>query len=512
MVNKYGSAMSISLIGINGKPVKVETDISMGLPRFTIIGLPDLSLKEAKYRVNSAFNYCNLGVHAGNITVNLSPACLYKTGSGFDLAIAISILCADKKIDFDKVKNWMFISELGLDGKLYPVNGILPMVNAAVKNGYKNIVVAKQCEYEAKLVDGSNIFPADNLVEVLNYFGGSFKVPQYDLEKNSYDGIEKYNLFSPIDMSEIKGNTLAKYGLEVAACGGHNVFMLGTAGSGKTMLAKSMCSILPELSKSDSLDVSSIYSVAGKNIGGRLIKTPPFYAPHHSATLPSLIGGGTNIKPGAISLAHKGILFIDEAGEFPARALDSLRQPLEDKYITISRVNSIAVYPADFQLLLASNPCPCGNFASKTHECKCSAYQVNKYMSKISGPLLDRVDIQLRVQTQKRQTFDMESEEKSETILSRVIEARKRILLKYKDINVSISKDLLPKHLRSSVSKIDGDGYLLVESQISKGKLSMRGADKVLRLGVSIAALDGCDVVSQDHIAQALILRTNINE
>lgn len=511
MINKYGTALSVSLLGINGQIIKVETDIIGGLPKFTIIGLPDISLKEAKYRVSSSFNYCGINIKAANITVNLSPASIYKTGSGFDLAIAMSILNASNIVN-NNIKNWIFIAELGLDGRLYPVKGILPMVNVAYKNGYKNIFVATDSKNEAKLVSNMNIISADNIVEVINFFGGNLPVPKYELFDKSYDDNNINQNIKLCDFKNIKGNALGKYALEIAATGGHNVFMFGTAGSGKTMLAKSLPTILPKLSIEDSIEVTSIYSIAGKYKQNELISVPPFCAPHHTASLISLVGGGRNIKPGAISLAHKGVLFLDEACEFSSKTLDSLRQPLEDKMITIDRANATAIYPANFQLILATNPCQCGYYGSKKHVCKCSAYQVNRYISKISGPLLDRIDIQFRVETDLSKVLFTENTEGSEVVLQRVIEARNRIKTKFSDLNISCVSQLESKYLYSNISKIKKDVYSIVEKQINMGKISMRGADKTLRLAITIASLDKTDIVNSDHIMQALALRMSIDK
>ncbi len=501
---RTASVTSIALIGLEGHLVDVEAHIGRGLVGFTLVGLPDAALREAKDRVRSALQSSDLEVLDRRITVNLSPAGLAKSGSGFDLAIAMSVLLACGRITPDLFTGAVLIGELGLDGSLRPVRGILPGVVAAKGLGAQRVIVPALSAHEAQLVSGIEVLAFDHLAELVDAAGG---VAHRSTRMGSAHIAAQPPIPSPpeVDLLDVRGQDHAIDALEVAAAGGHHLLLIGEAGSGKTMLASRLPSLLPDLDDALALEVSALHSLAGV-LGeeGTLVRRPPFQAPHHCASTPSLIGGGAGIAlPGAVSLAHGGVLFLDEAAEFAPSVLDALRQPLEERAITIHRSKGRARYPAGFQLVLASNPCPCGG-AGRT--CTCSSLQRRRYMSRLSGPLLDRIDITVEMRQPTRADLRSSQARTSAEVRVRVEEARGRMRERLAGSGYSLNAQLpgawLRKHGRIPVDLIDR-----LDRAVDERHLTMRGADRVLRLMRTLADLEGRDYPGAMDLARALSLR-----
>jgi magnesium chelatase family protein len=490
---------SVALIGVRGHVVEVEADIASGLPATVLVGLPDTALREARDRIRAAIN--NSGAHwpSTKITVGLSPASLPKRGSGFDAAIAIGLLAADSKISADRLKNLMFYAELGLDGQLRPVNGVLPAVLAAKDAGLTTMVVSAANAAEAALVPDVTVVAASSLGELILWLhGGPAPRPP---------AIETVKASKPKDkdMSDVLGQADARFAVEVCAAGGHNLSLLGPPGAGKTMLAERMPGILPALDTRAALEVTSIHSVAGElQPDAGLVTRPPFCAPHHTASKAAIVGGGSGqIRPGAASLAHNGILFLDEAPEFDRDVLDALRQPLESGEVVIARLGICAAFPARFALVLAANPCPCAKANSGI--CECAPAARRRYQAKLSGPLLDRVDVKVELQPVARADIlhNATGGEPTEAVADRVAQARARAAQRYQGTSWRLNAEIPGAELRRDYPVRPG-ALIWLDQAMQNGQVTARGADKVMRVAWTLADLAGRDQPGSDEVTGAI--------
>lgn len=504
MVNKVNTA---TVIGLNAYIVDVETDVINSLPGTAIVGLPDAAINEARTRVRSAIKNSNYTFPDKKVVINLAPADLKKEGTNFDLPIAVGILVEECTIDKEKLNDYGFIGELSLDGSLRGITGVLPLVLGFKEAGIHNIIVPKANVKEAALVEGVNVFGAATLIDVVNHFLETpIKPTRIDIKNYLAEHAHEEYIY---DFKDVKGQQKAKKALEIAAAGGHNLLMTGSPGSGKTMMAKCFASILPPLELEEAIELTKIYSISGLLSNEEpLMCKRPFRAVHHTASANGIIGGGSNPKPGEITLAHRGVLFLDEMVEFPRSVLEVLRQPLEDNEIVISRTKHSVKYPAKFMLLGAMNPCPCGFLGDKEKQCTCSEYQINRYLSKLSGPLLDRIDLQIEVPrlTSQELLSCNSTEESSVDIRNRVIRARQIQKNRYKDENILTNSELTPK-LVKKYCKIDKAGEELFKIAIVKYQLSGRRYDRILKLARTIADLDCSETIQQTYLMQALQYR-----
>ncbi len=491
--------------GVDACTIRVEIHIESGLFSFSVVGLPDSTVRESRERVSAAIkNSGLLFPTVKRITINLSPADIRKEGSGFDLPIAICILAQTSQIPSDNLSKYIFVGELSLDGKLRRIPGILPITMQAKEEGFEGIILPAENANEGGIVSGINVYPFNTLAEVVEFLNGNLKKEPH---KINIDIVFSEELENILDFSEVKGQAEVKRAMEVAAAGGHNIIMIGLPGSGKSMLAKRLPGILPPMSLEESLETSKIHSVAGLlNINDSLITVRPFRSPHHTASDVSIVGGGPNARPGEISFAHNGVLFLDELTEFKKNVLDVLRQPLEDREVTIARSKITVKYPCNFMLVAAMNPTPAGSVNDLN---RYSEYDIQKYLAKISGPILDRIDIHINVQPVKFNELSSKAAgESSKEIRKRVVAARAIQLERFKNLKGKYcNANMEPKDLKE-FCKIDQAGESLLKMAMEKLNLSARAYDRILKVSRTIADLNGEENISPAHLSEAIQYRS----
>jgi len=493
-----------AVVGLEGAIVEVEVDISPGLPSFTIVGLPDAAVQEAKERVRAAIRNSGCAFPMKRIVVNLAPANLKKAGPAYDLPIAVGILLSSEQVSADVSQN-ILLGELSLDGALRHTNGILPMVALAHQEKLSTIIVPEVDAQEASLIDGTKILPFASLPQLVSYFRGEIPAPEYKKEP-----AEEYTLpnLPPTDLAYIKGQEHVKRALEVAAAGGHNLIMMGPPGSGKTLLARSLPSLLPPMTNAEALEVTKIYSVSGllpANIP--LLRERPFRSPHYTISNAGLVGGGHWPKPGEISLSHRGVLFLDELPEFGHSVLEVLRQPLEDRVITISRAQGSVTFPANFMLVGAMNPCPCGYYGDPFKQCTCSTGLVSRYQKRISGPFIDRVDIFVEVpHIDYEKLSDDRLGEKSEKVQQRIKDARSIQRQRFDGTIIACNAEMTPAEVRE-FCQVEESAQNLLKTAMKQLYLSARAFHRILKIGRTLADLEGGDIIKAHHIAEAIQYR-----
>ncbi|MEV7869254.1 YifB family Mg chelatase-like AAA ATPase [Streptomyces sp. NPDC088124] len=527
----FARACSVALVGVEGVVVEVQADLEPGVAAFTLVGLPDKSLVESRDRVRAAVVNSGAEWPQKKLTVGLSPASVPKGGSGFDLAVACSVLGAAERIDPKAIADLVLIGELGLDGRVRPVRGVLPAVLAAAEAGYHQVVVPEQTAGEASLVPGVSVLGVRSLRQLIAVLTGE-AVPEEPQEPGQgRPDAMLAGLMMPgagvgtglaasgpggahrPDLADVAGQAAARTALEVAAAGGHHLLLQGPPGAGKTILAERLPAVLPPLTKQESLEVTAVHSVAGILPPGEpLVHTPPYCAPHHSATMQSLVGGGNGLpRPGAVSLAHRGVLFLDEAPEFSGRALDALRQPLESGHVVVARSAGVVRLPARFLMVLAANPCPCGRHTLNGAGCECPPSAIRRYQSRLSGPLLDRVDLRVNVQPVTRADLLGQGGrgESTAAVAARVQEARARSAARLDTTPWSVNSEV-PGHELRTRWPVSAGALAAAERDLERGLLTARGIDRVLRVAWTVADLAGCDRPEARHVDLALELRTGV--
>ena len=499
----FAKVNSLGLFGLNAFKVEVETEVSRGTPCFDIVGLADTAVKESRERIRAAFRSAGLTFPLSRVIVNLAPADTRKTGSVHDLAIFAALLKITGHID-ENIDNAAFIGEVSLNGDVRPINGVLPMVLLAQREGFDCVFVPSENAYEASVAEGITVYGVDNVSALIGHFSReSVIIPQRPYE------ILPEKRFDTVDFADVKGQQTAKKALEYAAAGGHNLLMIGPPGSGKSMLAKRLSTIMPAMTFSESIEATNVHSVCGLvSKDNPLVTKRPFRSPHHTISGAGLAGGGTIPRPGEISLAHNGILFLDELPEFSKQALEILRQPLEDRQVTISRASGTVTYPCSFMLVAAMNPCPCGYAGHPTRQCICGKNQAMNYINRISGPLLDRFDIQVEVAPVEFSHLSSSAkEESSEAIRERVQAAREIQTRRFKGTSVTCNARITPDIIHE-VCPVTEDGTELLKNVFEKMGLSARAYDRIIKVSRTIADMDGQEVIGKSHIARAVQFRT----